>query len=322
MGDRARSLTIDGVRLIKDLKVVELKAELERRGLTKSGSKKELQERLRSVSLGFSVCCAAAGAAFTPPLAALLFATHISSSVNVLCEAVSRSNLTVVFGLSCGMESVQFENTKSKATASVNEEDVPNRWLQNEPNLDNNDYIREYFQSQKALYRQQIEVRRQYRETATTTVPGTSEVVGGSTADTHQPSTPLPPEPQPTQVTEAKVSSKGNINLEVNRENIGLGVVASTKASVVPISSCNITTSVASTISTITKSSATAVYPDTKKFITSKVAAFSATTKPPNPGYTAAPKALEGFSNPASTTLTTPSQIIHPDCGGEQWNLN
>lgn len=35
--------------------------------------------------------------------------------------------------------------------------------LQNEPNLDNNDYIREYFQSQKALYRQQIEVRRQYR---------------------------------------------------------------------------------------------------------------------------------------------------------------
>lgn len=53
MGDRARSLTIDGVRLIKDLKVVELKAELERRGLTKSGSKKELQERLCSVSPGF-----------------------------------------------------------------------------------------------------------------------------------------------------------------------------------------------------------------------------------------------------------------------------
>lgn len=54
MGDRARSLTIDGVRLIKDLKVVELKAELERRGLSKSGSKKELVERLRSVSPGFS----------------------------------------------------------------------------------------------------------------------------------------------------------------------------------------------------------------------------------------------------------------------------
>lgn len=52
MGDRARSLTIDGVRLIKDLKVVELKAELERRGLSKSGSKKELVERLRSVSFG------------------------------------------------------------------------------------------------------------------------------------------------------------------------------------------------------------------------------------------------------------------------------
>ncbi|XP_071529266.1 uncharacterized protein [Panulirus ornatus] len=109
MGDRARSLTIDGVRLIKDLKVVELKAELERRGLSKSGSKKELVERLRS--------------------------------------------------------SVQFENTKSKATAAVNDEDVPNRWLQNEANLDN-DFIREYFQSQKALYRQQIEARRQYRETA------------------------------------------------------------------------------------------------------------------------------------------------------------
>lgn len=34
--------------------------------------------------------------------------------------------------------------------------------LQNEANLDN-DFIREYFQSQKALYRQQIEARRQYR---------------------------------------------------------------------------------------------------------------------------------------------------------------
>lgn len=51
MGDRARSLTIDGVRAIRDLKVVELKAELERRGLSKSGSKKELVERLRSVSV-------------------------------------------------------------------------------------------------------------------------------------------------------------------------------------------------------------------------------------------------------------------------------
>lgn len=55
MGDRARSLTIDGVRLIKDLKVVELKAELERRGLSKSGSKKELVERLRSVSVGLQL---------------------------------------------------------------------------------------------------------------------------------------------------------------------------------------------------------------------------------------------------------------------------
>ena len=40
---------------------------------------------------------------------------------------------------------------------------ITNFQLQNEPNLDNNDYIREYFQSQEALYRQQIEVRRQYR---------------------------------------------------------------------------------------------------------------------------------------------------------------
>ena len=51
MGDRPKNVTIDGVRLIKDLKVVELKAELERRNLSKSGSKKELIERLRSVSV-------------------------------------------------------------------------------------------------------------------------------------------------------------------------------------------------------------------------------------------------------------------------------
>ena len=50
MGDRPKNVTLDGVRLIKDLKVVELKAELERRGLSKSGSKKDLIERLRSVS--------------------------------------------------------------------------------------------------------------------------------------------------------------------------------------------------------------------------------------------------------------------------------
>lgn len=105
MGDRPKNVTLDGVRLIKDLKVVELKAELERRGLSKSGSKKDLIERLRSY--------------------------------------------------------VVFEKTKDKAKSAVpvTEEEVPNKWLHKEANLDN-DFIREYFQSQQELYRQQIKARR------------------------------------------------------------------------------------------------------------------------------------------------------------------
>ncbi|KAG0720580.1 putative surface protein [Chionoecetes opilio] len=434
MGDRARSLTIDGVRLIKDLKVVELKAELERRGLSKSGSKKELVERLRSVSAGCrSVCCAAV--ALPSPLHSLLFThnslilrpkTHTRDYLtHQCCVRVVAGENVVRFGgcrgpavaplvagdpapntgilvpalppragfhvpcmeqmsppsvdrLTSGErsgnseavvvtstpvtapqvtstpvtapqvtstpvtapqvtstpvtapqvtstpvtapQSVQFENTKSKATAAVNEEDVPNRWLQNEPNLDNNDYIREYFQSQKALYRQQIEVRRQYRETATATVPGTSDAVSGGTPATPQLPTPTPPppRPQPAQVKEAKVSSKGNNNVEVNLEKSVLGVGLPTKANVVPISSYNITTSVTKTTSTIAKSSAAAVFPDTKKSITPKVAAFSAATKSPNPGHIAAPKAIEGFSTSASTSLATPPQTSHPDRGRQQ----
>jgi len=106
MGDKSKGITIDGVRLLKDLKVVELKAELGKRSLSKSGSKKDLVERLRNC--------------------------------------------------------VRFETTKSKSTAVASEEEVPNSWLQNEANLDN-DFIREYFQSQKQSYQQQLEVRRQIR---------------------------------------------------------------------------------------------------------------------------------------------------------------
>ncbi|XP_076037487.1 uncharacterized protein LOC143022952 [Oratosquilla oratoria] len=105
MGDSTKNLTIDGERLIKDLKVAELKAELEKRKQSKSGSKKELIERLRS--------------------------------------------------------SVWFERTKASSTSVNVEEEVPNSWLQNEANLDN-DFIREYFKSQQALYKEQIEVRKNY----------------------------------------------------------------------------------------------------------------------------------------------------------------
>jgi len=39
------------INTLQDLRVVELKKELEVRGLSKSGSKKELVERLRNVSV-------------------------------------------------------------------------------------------------------------------------------------------------------------------------------------------------------------------------------------------------------------------------------
>ena len=50
MDDRYGGLTIDGKRLIKDLKVSELKIELEQRGLAKNGVKKDLVQRLSIVS--------------------------------------------------------------------------------------------------------------------------------------------------------------------------------------------------------------------------------------------------------------------------------
>ena len=40
-----------GAKLLTDLRVVDLKKELEKRGLSKSGSKKDLYERLKNVSL-------------------------------------------------------------------------------------------------------------------------------------------------------------------------------------------------------------------------------------------------------------------------------
>lgn len=60
---------------------------------------------------------------------------------------------------------MQFENTKRKAKAVISEEEVPNRWLHSDANLNlDNDFIREYFESQQVLYKQQIEARRQYRD--------------------------------------------------------------------------------------------------------------------------------------------------------------
>ena len=50
MGDRYGNVTIDGIHRIKDLKVVDLKRELEQRGLNKYGNKKELIQRLSIVS--------------------------------------------------------------------------------------------------------------------------------------------------------------------------------------------------------------------------------------------------------------------------------
>ena len=44
------NFTVAGGKVITDLKVVELKAELEARGQNKYGSKKELLDRLRLVS--------------------------------------------------------------------------------------------------------------------------------------------------------------------------------------------------------------------------------------------------------------------------------
>ncbi|KAK7077056.1 hypothetical protein SK128_000641, partial [Halocaridina rubra] len=63
--------------------------------------------------------------------------------------------------------------------------------LQNEANLDN-DFIREYFKSQQALYRQQIEARRQYRETAVGEAFTSSSSAGNET---------------PTQAPEARSSA-------------------------------------------------------------------------------------------------------------------
>lgn len=50
MGDSFHNLRIDGGKFIKDLKVVELKIALEKRGLSKLGNKKELTQRLSIVS--------------------------------------------------------------------------------------------------------------------------------------------------------------------------------------------------------------------------------------------------------------------------------
>lgn len=51
MENVGQDLTVAGGKLITELKVVELKNELEARGQNKYGSKKELLERLRSVSV-------------------------------------------------------------------------------------------------------------------------------------------------------------------------------------------------------------------------------------------------------------------------------
>lgn len=49
MADRGRELYVSG-KPISSLRVVDLKLELEKRSLPKSGSKKDLLERLRLVS--------------------------------------------------------------------------------------------------------------------------------------------------------------------------------------------------------------------------------------------------------------------------------
>ena len=56
MDDTARNLTVAGGKCITELKVTELKAELENRGQNKYGNKKELVERLRGVSICAFVC--------------------------------------------------------------------------------------------------------------------------------------------------------------------------------------------------------------------------------------------------------------------------
>ncbi|XP_018006606.1 mucin-5AC [Hyalella azteca] len=91
---------VAGGKLITDLKVVELKAELEARGLNKYGNKRELLERLRAY------LAAEGNQTTTPP-----------------------------------------SNSRSL--------EVPNPWLHQEANLEN-DFIREYLKSQQALFRQQI----------------------------------------------------------------------------------------------------------------------------------------------------------------------
>ena len=47
--DSSSQITLDG-RVLSDFRVVDLKKELEKRGLSKSGSKKDLIERLKRVS--------------------------------------------------------------------------------------------------------------------------------------------------------------------------------------------------------------------------------------------------------------------------------
>lgn len=149
--------------------------------------------------------------------------------------------------------------------------------------------------------------------------------MSGTRADTHQPaSTPHTPAAQPTQVTEPKVSSPGNsTSAGVSLEKRGVGVV---RGGVVPASSAlDITASPPSALSTTitTKSSTPTVFPDTKRSITSRAAAYSATGKPNLPGYTAAPNALQALTNhPSSALATPPPQTIHPDSGSQQVSIH
>ena len=55
MSAEAPELTLNG-RNISELRVVDLKRELDERGLPKGGSKRELLERLRAVSVFSSPC--------------------------------------------------------------------------------------------------------------------------------------------------------------------------------------------------------------------------------------------------------------------------